>query len=128
MPEQTRCNAILIVEDDLHIRETLQTLLELEGYSVFAACNGQEGLDLLEQIPTPCLILLDLLMPVMNGMEFLEAKNRNDTLGSIPVCIVTGVMESKIPGTVGYMKKPVSFDALLNFVKQYCGSPPEAKR
>ncbi|MEO5970088.1 MAG: response regulator [Bdellovibrionia bacterium] len=74
-----RCKSILVVEDEESIRENFQLLLELEGYSVFTASNGKESLRILKTIEKPCLILLDLLMPVMNGMEFLEAKSQEDT-------------------------------------------------
>jgi CheY-like chemotaxis protein len=62
------CQSILIVEDEKDIRESLKMLLELEGYSVFTAKDGKEGLEILKNLESPCLILLDLLMPVMNGM------------------------------------------------------------
>ena len=130
-PEERRpgCKSILIVEDEPSIRETLRALLELEGYPVYAAENGKEGLRLLREIPRPCLVLLDLLMPVMNGMEFLEAKNHEDAIAAIPVCVVSGVAERPaLPAISQFIKKPIDFDGLLKFVRQYCGCPvPERK-
>jgi CheY-like chemotaxis protein len=120
----SRCKCVLVVEDEELIRENLQLLLELEGYSVFTASNGQEGLEQLRKIPHPCLILLDLLMPVMNGMEFLAAKAQEDAVASIPVCVVSGVADPPhISGITAFVKKPVEFNQLLEFVKRYCGEP-----
>lgn len=130
-PEERRpgCQSILIVEDEPSIRETLCALLELEGYPVYTAENGKEGLKLLREIPRPCLVLLDLLMPVMNGMEFLEAKSHEDTIAAIPVCVVSGVAERPaLPPISHFIKKPIEFDGLLKFIRQHCGSAvPERK-
>ncbi len=116
------CQSILIVEDEPTIRENLKTLLELEGYRVYAANNGDEGLQVLRNMPRPCLVLLDLLMPVMNGMEFMQAKSHEDAIAAIPVCIVSGVAENpELPGASAFVKKPIEFDGLLKFVRQYCG-------
>ncbi len=119
-----RCKSILIVEDEELIRENLRMLLEFEGYSVVTASNGQDGLEKLRKMPHPCLILLDLLMPVMNGMEFLAEKAKEDTLASLPVCVVSGVPDKPdLPGMSHFVKKPVDFDGLIEFVKRYCGVP-----
>ena len=118
------CKSILIVEDEPSIRENLQMILEFEGYSVFTATNGKEGLQALQKMPRPCLILLDLLMPVLNGMEFLEAKSHEDAIASIPVCVVSGVAERPdLSKASGFVKKPIDLDALLKFVREYCGTP-----
>src|SRR5579885_3279154 len=89
----SRCLSILIIEDELEIRENLKALLELEGYQVITAGNGREGLEALKSAPRPCLILLDLLMPVMTGDEFLRELTSQDALATIPVCVVSGVSE-----------------------------------
>lgn len=123
--EPVRCQSILIVEDEDLIRENFRMLLELEGYSpVFTARNGKEGLERLATIPRPCLILLDLLMPLMDGMEFLKAKNADETVASIPVCVVSGIADRpNLAGVVAFVKKPVDSDRLIAFVKEYCGTP-----
>jgi CheY-like chemotaxis protein len=118
-----KCNSILIVEDEKDIRDSLKMLLELEGYPVFTAQNGQEGLEILKNLESPCLILLDLLMPVMNGMEFLEAKKHEDAIAQIPVCVVSGVAtDPHLKNTAGFIKKPIDLEILLKFIKQYCGT------
>lgn len=115
---------ILVVEDDRAIRETLTMLLEMEGYSVLAAENGADGLATLATMDTPCLILLDLMMPVMNGWEFIEAKGKDDHIATIPVLITSAVAErADATAVAGVIKKPIDIEALLKFVKQFCGPP-----
>ncbi|MFZ9596454.1 MAG: response regulator [Bdellovibrionia bacterium] len=127
MRNLNKCKSILIVEDEPSIRENLKFLLELEGYPVFTAVDGKEGLQVLRKMPRPCLVLLDLLMPVMNGMEFLEAKSHEDAIASIPVCVVSGVSEDpKLAQVSAFVKKPIHFEGLLKFVKHYCGSIPSS--
>ena len=123
--ESLCCNSILIVEDEEAIRESLRMLLELEGYpTVYTASNGEEGLRVLREMSHPCLVLLDLLMPVMTGMEFLAAKGQDDAIASIPVCIVSGVAEKPdMSRASAFVKKPVDFEGLMKFVRQFCGSP-----
>lgn len=112
---------ILIVEDDNDIRETLQQALELEGFRVFTAPNGQDALESLPKIEKPGLILLDLMMPVMNGWQFLEAKKGHADLMTIPVIVITAAGDKvKTVDANGVIKKPVDLDDLLSVVKQYC--------
>ena len=114
--------SILVVEDNIDIQESLKATLENEGYSVFTADNGREALDRLEKMPTPCLILLDLMMPVMNGWEFVEEINKDIMLSSIPIVVVTAIGDSKnSPKTDGYIPKPINFDALIVAVCKHCG-------
>ena len=125
----TYCKSILIVEDEPTIRENLRMLLELEGYLVCTANDGESGLRVLRDMSRPCLVLLDLLMPVMNGMEFLEAKSHDDAIAAIPVCIVSGVADKPhTHGAIGFVKKPIDFDGLLKFVRQFCGVPETKER
>jgi CheY-like chemotaxis protein len=117
-------NGILIVEDDDDQRESLIDLLQAEGYPAAGAPNGQAALNELRQGPPPCLILLDLMMPVMNGWEFREAQRRDPALAAIPVAVVTGVRGSRDQvaalDAVSYFQKPVDPDALLATVSEYC--------
>jgi CheY-like chemotaxis protein len=113
---------ILVVEDNKEIQDSLKLALEVEGYNVFTADNGKEGLETLEKIPTPCMILLDLMMPVMNGWEFVEEIGKDIMLSSIPVVVVSAFGDKKgTPKTEGYIQKPVDLDALLNTVSKHCG-------
>ena len=120
MKSEKADHRILIVEDDHSIREMLQELFEMEGYQVYAAENGKLALEILAKV-TPCLVLLDLMMPVMNGWEFLEIQGKSQVLASIPVVVMSAVRESIKPQSVkDFIKKPVDFDVLLDVVKQYC--------
>lgn len=113
---------ILVVEDNKEIQDSLKVALEVEGYNVFTADNGKEGLDALNKMPTPCMILLDLMMPVMNGWEFVEEISKDIMLSSIPVVVVSAFGDKKgTPKTEGYIQKPVDLDALLNTVSKHCG-------
>lgn len=116
------CKNILIVEDDDAIRESLQIALELEGYRVTTAANGKEGLQALPGMASPCLILLDLMMPVMDGWAFAEALRENDKLASIPVIVVSAFADQAEPvrQARGVLKKPVALEQLLQTVRQYC--------
>ncbi len=118
------CNSILIVEDDREIRETLKELLELEGYRTVGAGNGKEALERLPSMPTPCLILLDLMMTLMDGWEFLSEKTGDIRIAPIPVVVVSALQKTESPkGAVGYIRKPIDFDVLLKVVNQYCAVP-----
>ncbi|MBI4511703.1 MAG: response regulator [Deltaproteobacteria bacterium] len=125
--EHAPCRSILVVEDDPDISETIQDLLEQEGYSVTTAANGKEGLEKLGHMERPCLILLDLMMPVMNGLEFLAARGENDVIATIPVVVLTayGQMASQVPTSevAGIVKKPVELESLINSVRTFCGPP-----
>lgn len=115
------CRSILIVEDDIDIRESLQATLTHEGYLVYTAVNGREGLDVLPRIERPCLILLDLMMPVMNGWEFLSFLRKNDLLATIPVIVVSAYVSESQPLPVeAVIKKPFDLDLLLDFVRKFC--------
>lgn len=112
---------ILVIEDDQAIRDTLRMLLEMEGYFVVAANDGAEGLRALKTMDAPCLVLLDLMMPVMNGWEFIEAKGKDGHIATIPVLVTSAVADKADPTTVaGIIKKPIDIDSLLTFVKQFC--------
>lgn len=119
--------SIVIIEDDEDIREAMHSLLELEGYPVISFENGKDAIDALKEYSDPCLILLDLMMPIMNGWEFLKArKSLGDTIVAIPVYIVSAIasqQEAEKTGASGYIKKPVDADILIRIVEDYCNKP-----
>jgi CheY-like chemotaxis protein len=119
----TQGHSILIVEDDPEIRETLKEIIELEGYSALTASDGQKALDLLRGMATrPCLVLLDLMMPVMNGWELLEHRERDLSLASIPVVVISAAGDrAQKASATAHIKKPVDIDVLLKTVHQFCG-------
>lgn len=118
------CPKIFIIEDDQPIRTMLQVCLESEGYEVESFENGKTALDALHNHAEPCLILLDLMMPVMNGKEFmLEFLKLPATIVPIPVYLCSASVvqgESEKMGYAGFVKKPVDLDLLLEIVKKYC--------
>ena len=115
------CKTILLVEDDADIRSTLKEVLELEGYQVVPAANGSEALSQLQEMVPPCLILLDLMMPIMNGWEFLEAQREDAKLAAIPVVVVSAAGDkAKSAKAHGFVKKPIEVDTLLRMIRTLC--------
>jgi CheY-like chemotaxis protein len=114
---------LLLVEDDLDISETLKLILESEGYTVVGCLNGKLALDWLSQAQRPpFLILLDLMMPVMNGYEFLEKKSElAKPIRDIPVVVLSAMNHSSTPSerVQAYLRKPVDIHFLLNTVKRF---------
>lgn len=118
-------NRILLVEDDKDIRKNMKRLLESEGYSVDLAENGQVALDhLLLATELPQLIILDLMMPVMDGFEFREKQATYPQLAKIPVAIMTadGRIDEKKYRTGAQMaiRKPADIADILKMVRQIC--------
>ena len=115
---------VLLVEDDPDIRSTIVDVLELEGYRVVTARNGQDALEQLRALQPPCLILLDLMMPGMNGWEFRQEQVRSEELASIPVVILSGdgSIEQKAASlqVAGHLRKPVQLETLLETIQRYC--------
>jgi CheY-like chemotaxis protein len=111
------------VEDDADIRAILGAIIvdDLE-HEVRIARDGRAALAMLAKDPLPSLILLDLMMPVMDGLEFLEQKNSRDELKGIPVCIITAnaVSEFVPPNVVATLRKPFELDSLERIVKRHC--------
>lgn len=124
MTHTSRCGSVLIVEDDRDIREAIAEVLMLEGYRATTASNGKAALDHLRgpaKNSKPCLILLDLMMPVMNGWEFLVAQRSDPALRNIPVMICSAVGDqAKFPGIVEILRKPIDLDELIGLVKRHC--------
>ncbi|MEO5730641.1 MAG: response regulator [Byssovorax sp.] len=114
-------NTILIIDDEDDLRDTLKLSLELEGYRCYTAANGKEGLEALERIPPPRVILLDLMMPILNGWQFLDELQGHPSLGQIPVVVVTAFTKLSSPVRAGdIIRKPVEMDTLLAIVKKHC--------
>jgi CheY-like chemotaxis protein len=114
---------ILIIEDDQSIRELLVELLESEGYSVAQATHGAEGLSYLVNNPNPDLILMDLMMPVMDGYGFRAEQMKNSKWSTIPVVVMSAeaaAREKLKPYAVtAFLSKPVELEAILDAVERY---------
>jgi len=114
-------SSILLVEDDRDSREALAFILEEAGHTVASAGNGREALELLDEDEPPDLILLDLMMPVMNGWEFLGERKRRPRLASIPVMVLTAAaLDDKLRDfDVTYVRKPVDGGQLVRRIGKF---------
>jgi CheY-like chemotaxis protein len=114
---------ILVVDDDLDILEWTGMILKSAGYGVHTATDGKSALERLRNGTSPSLILLDLMMPGMNGWQFLDQLHRDPSLTAIPVVIVSGgsyrEREIQSLGAAGYLKKPFDAAMLLATVEQH---------
>lgn len=119
---------VLVVEDDEDVRDTFHDVLEDEGYDVLVASNGREALDVLGGGARPSVVLLDLMMPVMNGWQMLETLRADGELSKIPVVVVSAVGHptSLPPGARSFLPKPVSVATLLAAVERHCRFPYDA--
>jgi two-component system, chemotaxis family, chemotaxis protein CheY len=115
---------LLVVDDDRDIREALQDVLEGAGYHVHLAGDGREALACLHGGCCPDLILLDLMMPRMNGFEFRDVQRREEPLCHIPVLLASADPElpraARALGVAGYLRKPLDLDDLLGAVSSLC--------
>jgi two-component system, chemotaxis family, chemotaxis protein CheY len=115
---------ILIVDDDLDLQDALANLLQSRGYVVSSVDNGAKALQRLREADPPGLILLDLMMPVMDGHEFLTRRNADPVLADVPVVVLTAGRHpqgSVGPGAAGVLYKPFESDDLIGIVQRYCG-------
>ena len=115
---------ILVVEDDSTLRNAMGDLLGEEGISATRAENGQVGLDLLRAGARPCLVLLDLQMPLVDGFTFRRRQLEDPRIAGIPVVVMTGqpgrAQEAERLGVALTMSKPVASSRVLGVVAQYC--------
>jgi len=119
---------VLVIDDDRAVLDGLSELLESEGYSPVTAQDGRTALDRLRRGVRPCVILLDLMMPGMDGWDFRHEQLRDNDLKDIPVVVITaaGFSKSSVKmqfGDVEFVPKPPPPIALLNAVRRCCGEP-----
>jgi len=119
--------SILIVDDDRDIREALAEALQLEGYETEGVADGREALEYLKGGNSVCAILLDLMMPGMNGWEFRDKQRADPELASIPVIVISAdgnaAEKAKRLSVDDYLCKPASAEDLVSVVAKYCGAP-----
>jgi DNA-binding SARP family transcriptional activator/FixJ family two-component response regulator len=115
---------ILVIDDDPVTRETVAELLRAEHYSVACAANGWEAINHLRRSLLPHVILLDLMMPVMDGWEFRRQQLQDSALAAIPVIVLSSLVDisqdASAPGGISYLPKPVDFRRLITLVASNC--------
>lgn len=124
-------NSLLIVDDSEDTRELFSVTLRFEGYQVQTAKSAQEALEMLRQNPDFTLILLDLRMPGMDGIRFLETLKNEDLATDIPVLLISayeGLDRMKLPRNVlGTLKKPFFYPELLYKIKEIHSAPAKTE-
>ena len=115
---------VLLVEDDLEIRDILQDLLEAEGYDVIPASHGRQALEFLGGTPAsdlPQLVVLDMMMPLVDGSQVLASMKSDPKLSPIPVVVLSAVARERPAGAAAFLRKPIPlqkfFDTVRNFVE-----------
>ena len=115
---------VFVVDDDESIRESLCEILNDEGYAALGASNGQEAMELLRH-RRPCLILLDLMMPVMDGPTFRAQQLQEPSLREIPVVVITAAGASATRGLMAQalLPKPLRIETVLGVAERFCPAP-----
>ncbi|MDI3284474.1 response regulator [Polyangium sp. 15x6] len=121
MAGASRC--VLVVDDDEDLRRTVTMVLAEEGYRVLQAANGADALTRLHDGPLPDVILLDLMMPVMNGEQFRRAQRADPSLSEVPVVVMTAAGSRAVEaiaalGPTRVLHKPVGLEPLLSAVDE----------
>lgn len=122
MPNSDR---ILLVEDDRHSMEGLFLLLSGEGFSVVTASNGQQALDLLIRAIQPRLLILDLVLPKVQGREILKYVQSDPSLRNMPVVVITALQDVTVVADAVFYK-PIDCQALLTTVRRLMTTPQRA--
>lgn len=132
MPELDQKKRILIIEDNKEIQSSLKLALTSEGFIVSTANNGKEGMEELEHMLSPCVIILDLMMPIMNGWEFLDKLNALNTFSKIPIIILSALADksSSLKDSLGdkslnlniqeFFQKPIDLNSFLDSIHKNC--------
>jgi CheY-like chemotaxis protein len=117
---------VVVVDDDESVREAIADVLALDGYAVLTACDGDDGLRVLQTAPRPCVALIDLVMPRLDGWEMMRALAAAESLRDIPVVCTTAGREDVPVGCSGVLHKPFDEHALSEAVRRAFGGAPRA--
>ncbi len=112
---------VLVVEDDADVRESLEELFAQEGLAVETAVNGADAMQRLSGAAPPSVVVLDLLMPVMGGVEVYQQMQSDARLRGVPVIISTSD-PSRAPHGTMIMRKPLDLDRLIKVVRGFCAA------
>lgn len=120
--ENKRPFTILVIEDDVHMLDAIRVILEDEKYKIITAENGQVALNILKTIPHPDLILLDMVMPKMNGWDFAEAYKKTYA-NRCPIIVITGAADvaqrAKDVGAEAWLAKPYEIEDIIKMVNRF---------
>ena len=122
-------HAVLLIEDHDDLREAFVALAETHGLEPIACCDGHEALGHLRGGLRPCLILLDLAMPGMNGLAFRQEQLRDPALADIPVAVISGTgrfpqKQAEMLGLTRFLRKPIEMTELLQLFADHCDAAP----
>ena len=118
--DSDRADVVLIVDDDEDIRETVQLALQMENHSTALAADGSEALDWLGRHRPPCLILLDLMMPFVDGWQVIERLRRDERLARVPVVVITAFnRDLGSAAELPVLRKPIELGDLLSVTNSY---------
>lgn len=122
--KKSKGQSILVVDDNDDIVDLQRTLLELEGYDVFTAQSGEKALNALAEISPPALILLDMQLGDMNGIEFLKTleKKMPKIIEEVPIVFMTGMDHVPPSRAVGFIQKPAEMEMFLTEISRYIGA------
>lgn len=127
MDNATKRRTILVVEDDFDIRVLLCNFFESENFDVLSAENGKAALEVLRTTKAPDLILLDLMMPVMDAMEFRKIQESDPKIAGVPVLVMSADPNVDVKrltlGVNEYVRKPIDVETLLSAVEKVLGRP-----
>lgn len=116
-------STVLVIEDNLDLQSLMATYLRILGHRCEFAANGKIALERLRDEPPPCLILLDWLMPVMGGAEFLAAREMKQEWKEIPVVVLSGLtLLDSPPATLAVLRKPVQLGDLKDIIEIHARS------
>lgn len=123
----TTAAPVLVVEDDHPIRDALIEILTDTGFSAVGAANGSEAIELLRTLdPRPCLVLLDLMMPVMDGASFRREQVKDPSLAHIPVIVLSAyadaAAQAKRMGVDGFLRKPLEARQVIALAHAHCAT------
>jgi CheY-like chemotaxis protein len=113
---------VLLAEDDLEIRDIIQDLLEAEGYDVIPASHGRQALEYLQSVADdhlPNLVVLDILMPLVDGAQVLETMRRDARLAAIPVVVLSAAARERPAGAAAFLRKPIPLQKLFSTIRDF---------
>jgi CheY-like chemotaxis protein len=125
--QQQERRTVLVVDDTAVLRELIADVLSLEGYDTITAADGVEALQKLTQGERPCVILMDLAMPKMDGFELAARVKARSEWESIPIVVLSALLPGRtVPDAAAHLAKPVPMAELLDTIAQHCGAPQPA--